>query len=59
MSVEQIRHRLSAEAEKMSPQDIREGFDHGMEQILQIFRGNLSNPIRLARNANLAIIAQR
>jgi len=36
MSVEQIRHRLRAEVEKMRPQDIREGFDDRMEQILQI-----------------------
>jgi hypothetical protein len=36
MRVGQIRHRLRAEIEKMSPQDIREGFDDGMEQLLQI-----------------------
>jgi len=42
----------------MSQQDIREGFDDGMEQILQISGGNLPDPIQLARNANLAIIAQ-
>jgi hypothetical protein len=36
MSVEQIRHRLRAEVENMSPQDIRKGFDDGMEQLLQI-----------------------
>src|SRR5208282_3478830 len=40
-SVEQIRHRLRAEARKMSQQDIREAFDDGMEQILQISGGNL------------------
>jgi len=36
MSVEQIRHRLRAELKEMSQQDIREGFDGGMGQILQI-----------------------
>jgi hypothetical protein len=58
-SVEQITHTLSAEVEKMNQLDIREAFDDGMEQILQISGGNLPDPIQLARNANLAIIAQR
>jgi hypothetical protein len=59
--VEQIRQRLRTEVEKMSQQDIRDGFSIGTEvgmQILQISGANLSDPIQLARNTNLAIIAQ-
>jgi hypothetical protein len=59
--VEEIRHRLRTEIEKMSQQDIRDGFSIGTEvgmQILQISGANLSDPIQLARNTNLAIIAQ-
>jgi len=36
MSVEQIRHRLTTKLKEMSQQHIRNGFDDGMEQILQI-----------------------
>jgi hypothetical protein len=53
-SVEQIRHRLTT----TSQQDIRDGFGDGMEQILQISGAIFLDPIRLARKANLAIIAQ-
>jgi len=36
MSVEQIRHRLRTELKEMSQQHIRNGFDDGIKQILQI-----------------------
>jgi len=55
--VEQIRHKLKTELRAMSQQKIRDAFDDGM-QILQISGANLLDPIQLARNANLAIIAQ-
>jgi hypothetical protein len=44
----------------MSQQNIRDGFDDGMEQILLISgKANFTwARIQLARNANLAIIAQ-
>jgi hypothetical protein len=63
MSVEQIRHRLRTELKEISQQDIRDAFDDGcfddgMEQILQISGANLLDPNQLARNTNLAIIAQ-
>src|ERR1019366_3440978 len=41
VSVEQIRHRLRTELNEMSQQDIRDGFDDGMGQILQISGANL------------------
>jgi hypothetical protein len=74
MIVEQIRQRLRTAVEKLSQRNIRNCFgddcfgsgcsDDGIEQILQIFGGklasgaNLLDPIQLARNTNLAIIAQ-
>jgi hypothetical protein len=55
--VEQIRQKLSTEFREMSQQDIQDSFEHGI-QILQISGANLFDPNQLARNINLAIIAQ-
>jgi hypothetical protein len=57
-SVEQIKHRLNTKFKETSQLYIREGFDDGMEQILQILGAVLLDPNQLARDANLAIIAQ-
>jgi hypothetical protein len=55
--VEQIRHRLRTEVEKMYQQNIRDSFEDGMRSS-RPWGANLLDPIQLARNSNLAIIAQ-